>query len=140
MNWGWNLNKSHWDPYKVTLTLLYLSNSCRLQHLNLTLEHKVSAAPIQKKYLNLQLTDDSDSFFLYTLRVDEEDFQMWVTSYNAIVKSFCDFVLYGVLQRVVNVCRLKSTQGLLVDFGSFPQKLIELLTLCHNEERKDIPK
>ena len=35
---------------------------------------------------------------------------------------------------------LKVQQGLLVDFGAFPQKFIGLLSLCLQEEQKDVPK
>jgi hypothetical protein len=35
---------------------------------------------------------------------------------------------------------LKAQQGLLVDFGDFPQKLIGLLQLCLSETNKDHPK
>ena len=36
--------------------------------------------------------------------------------------------------------RLKSQQGLLVDFGAFPQKFIDLLELCLSEAGKPSPK
>lgn len=36
--------------------------------------------------------------------------------------------------------RLKVQQGLLVDFAAFPQKLIDLLTLCLAEADKESPK
>lgn len=36
--------------------------------------------------------------------------------------------------------RLKSQQGLLVDFSSFPQKFIDLLELCIAETGKEDPK
>ncbi|KAK3743903.1 hypothetical protein QZH41_008766 [Actinostola sp. cb2023] len=61
--------------------------------------------------LSVRLTDDSDPFFLYSLVLNEEDFQS-----------------------------LKSQQGLLVDFGSFPQKFVDLLEMCLTEEHKDMPK
>ncbi|CAB3996681.1 Hypothetical predicted protein, partial [Paramuricea clavata] len=35
---------------------------------------------------------------------------------------------------------LKSQQGLLVDFGAFPQNLMDLFGLCLEEESKDFPK
>ena len=38
------------------------------------------------------------------------------------------------------LCRLKSQQGLLVDFTAFPQKFIDLLELCLAESGKDRPK
>ena len=36
--------------------------------------------------------------------------------------------------------RLKSQQGLLVDFNAFPQKFVDLLELCREEEQRDSPK
>lgn len=38
------------------------------------------------------------------------------------------------------MCRLKSQQGLLVDFCAFPQKFVDLLELCRDEEQRDSPK
>lgn len=35
---------------------------------------------------------------------------------------------------------LKSQQGLLVDFGAFPQKFIDLLEMALREEHKEMPK
>jgi len=35
---------------------------------------------------------------------------------------------------------LKVQQGLLVDFGAFPQKFIDLLEMCLKEEHKEVPK
>ncbi|KGL76619.1 Spindle assembly abnormal protein 6, partial [Tinamus guttatus] len=67
--------------------------------------------PVHKKDLAVRLTDDSDPFFLYNLVISEEDFQS-----------------------------LKSQQGLLVDFSSFPQKFIDLLHQCIQEQNKDIPR
>ncbi|KAK3784496.1 hypothetical protein RRG08_004679 [Elysia crispata] len=64
-----------------------------------------------KKELVVKLTDDLDLFFLYTLRLAEDDFQS-----------------------------LKMQQGLLVDFTSFPQKFVDLLEMCLKESNKDNPK
>ncbi|NXV80953.1 SAS6 protein, partial [Atlantisia rogersi] len=61
--------------------------------------------------LAVRLTDDNDPFFLYNLVISEEDFQS-----------------------------LKSQQGLLVDFSAFPQKFIDLLQQCIQEQNKDIPR
>lgn len=55
------------------------------------------------KRLDLSITQESDAFFLYTVSISEEDF-----------------------------LHLKQTQGLLVDFSVFPEKLIELLSSCAN--------
>ncbi|NXF97043.1 SAS6 protein, partial [Eubucco bourcierii] len=67
--------------------------------------------PVHKKDLAVRLTDDADPFFLYNLVISEEDFQS-----------------------------LKSQQGLLVDFSAFPQKFIDLLQQCIQEQNKDIPR
>ncbi|NXN99901.1 SAS6 protein, partial [Rhinopomastus cyanomelas] len=67
--------------------------------------------PVHKKDLAVRLTDDSDPFFLYNLVISEEDFQS-----------------------------LKSQQGLLVDFSAFPQKFIDLLQQCVQEQSKDVPR
>lgn len=83
----------------------------RRSKLQLQLELCIASASLQKKQLVVQLTDEQDLVFLYTLKIDEEDFQ-----------------------------NLKVQQGLLVDFASFPQKFIELLQLCLGEEAKDVPK
>ncbi|KAK2149873.1 hypothetical protein LSH36_433g02018 [Paralvinella palmiformis] len=61
--------------------------------------------------LVVTLTDETDLFFLYSLKLTEEDFQS-----------------------------LKTQQGLLVDFGAFPQRFISLLDLCIKEEHSDCPK
>ncbi|XP_067996672.1 spindle assembly abnormal protein 6 homolog isoform X1 [Melanerpes formicivorus] len=67
--------------------------------------------PVHKKDLAVRLTDDTDPFFLYNLVISEEDFQS-----------------------------LKSQQGLLVDFSAFPQKFIDLLQQCIQEQSKDMPR
>ncbi|NXW95075.1 SAS6 protein, partial [Alopecoenas beccarii] len=72
--------------------------------------------PVHKKDLAVRLTDDTDPFFLYNLVISEEDFQRQVKLY------------------------LKSQQGLLVDFSAFPQKFIDLLQQCIQEQNKDIPR
>lgn len=69
------------------------------------------STPVHKKELIVRLTNETDPFFLFTLSLAEEDFQS-----------------------------LKVQQGLLVDFGDFPQKLIGLLELCLSETNKDNPK
>ncbi|XP_037556502.1 spindle assembly abnormal protein 6 homolog isoform X2 [Dermacentor silvarum] len=66
---------------------------------------------IGQKELQIQLTDDADPFFFYTLTLTEEDFQS-----------------------------LKTQQGLLVDFLAFPQKFVDLLELCTKDELKDSPR
>ncbi|MBN3288522.1 SAS6 protein, partial [Polyodon spathula] len=61
--------------------------------------------------LVVRITDDIDLYFLYKLVISEEDFQS-----------------------------LKVQQGLLVDFSAFPQKFIDLLHQCIQEQDKDNPR
>ena len=61
--------------------------------------------------LRVYLSDEADLFFLHTLEVSEEDFSA-----------------------------LKAEQGILVDFGSFPAKLISLLEKCIASRVQDPPR
>ncbi|KAI9223730.1 hypothetical protein BC828DRAFT_436706 [Blastocladiella britannica] len=54
-----------------------------------------------RRTLELSLTQESDPYFLYTLVLSEEDYHL-----------------------------LKADQGFVVDFGVFPDKVIELLAAC----------
>lgn len=83
----------------------------RKVHLHFKMEIVHVMDPIQKKELMIRLTNEKDLFFLYTLKLGEEDFQY-----------------------------LKTQQGLLVDFSAFPQKVVDLLNMCLLEEGKDLPK
>lgn len=83
----------------------------RREHVTLKMELQTISSPLHKKELVVRLTDERDLFFLYTLRLGEEDFQS-----------------------------LKTQQGLLVDFAQFPQKFIDLLDMCLREEHKEFPK
>ncbi|XP_043377047.1 spindle assembly abnormal protein 6 homolog isoform X2 [Chelonia mydas] len=75
------------------------------------IELQSTSNPVHKKDLVVQLTDDTDPFFLYNLVISEEDFQS-----------------------------LKCQQGLLVDFSAFPQRFIDLLQQCIQEQNKDTPR
>ncbi|XP_034636031.1 spindle assembly abnormal protein 6 homolog [Trachemys scripta elegans] len=75
------------------------------------IELQSTSNPVHKKDLIVQLTDDTDPFFLYNLVISEEDFQS-----------------------------LKCQQGLLVDFSAFPQRFIDLLQQCIQEQNKDTPR
>lgn len=70
-----------------------------------------SSAVSRQQQMNFQLTDESDPFFLYTLRVSEEEFQV-----------------------------LKLDQSILVDFSEFPSKFIELLQSCVAAADEESPK
>eukprot|EP01135_Chromosphaera_perkinsii_P001561 Nk52_evm31s207 gene=Nk52_evmTU31s207 len=72
---------------------------------------RTQTSPVSRKYLTVRLTDPEDPFFLYTLEVGEDDFHV-----------------------------LKTEQNLLVDFHTFPEKLIELFKLCIAEESSRSPK
>lgn len=79
--------------------------------IRVTIDLQLSPSTVHKRNLHVRLTDDKDPYFLFTLSISEEDFQS-----------------------------LKAQQGLLIDFGSFPQKFIELLELCHSEQEADSPR
>ncbi|XP_072276091.1 spindle assembly abnormal protein 6 homolog isoform X3 [Pyxicephalus adspersus] len=83
----------------------------RRQNVRICIELHISSTPIHKRDLVVRMTDDSDPFFLYNLVISEDDFQS-----------------------------LKLQQGLLVDYTAFPQKFIDLLHQCLNEETKDAPR
>ncbi|XP_029473291.1 spindle assembly abnormal protein 6 homolog isoform X2 [Rhinatrema bivittatum] len=75
------------------------------------IELQSASNPVHRRDLIVQLTDDTDPFFLFNLVISEEDFQS-----------------------------LKYQQGLLVDFSAFPQRFIELLQQCIKEQSKDTPR
>jgi len=85
-------------------------NAERRKTLHATVSEK-SVSSSHSKEIQIQLTDSQDSFFYYSLRLAEDDFQ-----------------------------NLKSQQGLLVDFASFPSMLVQLLDKCLEESRSDNPK
>jgi len=85
-------------------------NVQRLGNIRIAIEVQTTTSPIHRKELLVRITDDTNPFFLYNLSLSEEDFQ-----------------------------QLKTQQGLLVDFSSFPQNLIGLLEKCIEEENKDDP-
>ena len=57
-----------------------------------------------------QLTDETDPFFLYTLRISEDEFQAF-----------------------------KQEQSILVDFAKFPPRFLELLRYCQPSDGADAP-
>ncbi|KAH0618376.1 hypothetical protein JD844_017516 [Phrynosoma platyrhinos] len=80
-------------------------------NVRVSIELHSTTNPIHRKDLVVRLTEDSDPFFLYNLIISEEDFQS-----------------------------LKLQQSLLVDFSAFPQRFIDLLQHCIQEQNKDIPR
>ncbi|XP_032873608.1 spindle assembly abnormal protein 6 homolog isoform X1 [Amblyraja radiata] len=83
----------------------------RRENVRLTVGWQCSSNAVHKKDLIVRLTDDTDPFFLYNLTISEDDFQS-----------------------------LKNQQGLLVEFSAFPQRFIELLDQCIQEQSKDVPR
>uniref|UniRef100_H3AYF9 Spindle assembly abnormal protein 6 homolog n=1 Tax=Latimeria chalumnae TaxID=7897 RepID=H3AYF9_LATCH len=99
--------------FNEVLTLQVKSKDCedRRTNIRVTIELQSTTNPIHKKDLVVRLTDDADPFFLYNLNISEEDFQS-----------------------------LKIQQGLLVEFSAFPQRFVDLLQQCIQEQTKDIPR
>ena len=79
--------------------------------IRVTIETQTTTSPLHKKDLIVRITKDSDPLFVYTLCLSEDDFR-----------------------------ELKTQQGLLVDFNSFPQNLVGLLEDCIKEQNKDEPR
>ncbi|XP_053549720.1 spindle assembly abnormal protein 6 homolog [Bombina bombina] len=79
--------------------------------LRICIELHLVTSPVHKKELVVRVTDDTDPLFLYHLVISEDDFQS-----------------------------LKTQQGLLVDFSAFPQKFIDLIHHCAEEEIKAAPR
>ncbi len=67
--------------------------------------------PGARQVLRIQLSSEEDAQFLHTLEVSEEEFQ-----------------------------GLKAEQGILVDFGSFPGKVVSLLQKCAAERAAQPPR
>lgn len=61
--------------------------------------------------LQIEITDEDDPYIFYSLRMSEEDFSI-----------------------------LKSQQGLLIDFSSFPSKFVQLVERCLSEHQTESPK
>ncbi|XP_033861007.2 spindle assembly abnormal protein 6 homolog isoform X2 [Acipenser ruthenus] len=83
----------------------------RRANIRVSIELQSTSNPVHKKDLVVRITDDIDLYFLYKLVISEEDFQS-----------------------------LKVQQGLLVDFSAFPQKFIDLLHQCIQEQDKENPR
>lgn len=78
--------------------------------LSVVLTHTVGQ-PRNQRVLRVQLTDESDPYLLYTLNISEDDFHV-----------------------------LKNEQSILVDFSTFPSKLIELLRHCQTAASDEHPR
>ncbi|XP_068599856.1 spindle assembly abnormal protein 6 homolog [Brachionichthys hirsutus] len=101
------------ELFSSALQVIVRCGDCedRRASLRVTIKLQLFSSPAHRKDLLVKLTDDLDPYFLFTLSISEDDFQS-----------------------------LKVQQGLLIDFGSFPQKFIELLNLCHSEQEADSPR
>ncbi|XP_073227377.1 spindle assembly abnormal protein 6 homolog [Porites lutea] len=86
------------------------SHDDRRSAVRINVAFRASSSPSNKE-LFVRITDEEDLFFLYNLALGESDFHT-----------------------------LKTQQGLLVDFCAFPQKFVDLLELCRDEEQRDHPK
>lgn len=64
-----------------------------------------------RKDFQVEITDEQDPYLFYSLRMSEEDFSI-----------------------------LKSQQGLLIDFSSFPAKFVQLVERCVLENQSETPK
>lgn len=78
--------------------------SSRIATIRVVVKLITHTVPNHRKELLLRLTDDNNWFFLYTLLLGEDDFSI-----------------------------LRNSQGLLVDFNTFPNSLIALIKLCEND-------
>lgn len=83
----------------------------RRVNVRVCIELQSVSSPVHKKDLIVRLTDDTDPFFLFNLVISEEEFQS-----------------------------LKCQQSLLVDFSAFPQRFIDLLQQCIQEQSKEVPR
>ena len=66
--------------------------------------------PRNQKVLQIQLTDESDAYLLYTLDISEDEFHT-----------------------------IKTDQSILVDFPTFPSKFVELLRQCQASAASEEP-
>lgn len=88
------------------------STEDKFKPINITVDYQITGTlQSHKTELIIKLTDENDPFFLYSLYMTEEDYQT-----------------------------LKLQQGLLVDFGAFGQRFIDLLCACEKDEKSDKPK
>jgi spindle assembly abnormal protein 6 len=83
----------------------------RFRLIHITVDYQAPSIAAHKNELIIKLTDENDPFFLYSLYLNEDDYQS-----------------------------LKMSQGLLVDFSSFGEQLIGLLKGCEKEEKAENPR
>lgn len=79
----------------------------RLIHIAVSTQTTMTA---NKKELIIKLSDENDPFFLYSLHMNEDDYQSW-----------------------------QASERLMVDFSLFVERLVDLLNKCENNEKADNP-
>lgn len=90
------------DVYENQIGVLIKSTDRQDYQNNLTIKlSMLNPSPSHTQILHIELTDESNHLFLYTLDISETDF-----------------------------LHLKNEQSILVDFQAFPSKLIEMFDLC----------
>lgn len=94
----------------VPVVLKHPEREDRSASLTVALTYAVGQ-PRSQQVLHVQLTDESDPYLLYTLDISEDDFHL-----------------------------LKSEQSILVDFATFPSKLVELLRHCQSAALEEHPR
>ncbi|XP_077573113.1 spindle assembly abnormal protein 6 homolog [Stigmatopora nigra] len=77
----------------------------RKTHIRITIALQSSKSTLQKHDLLVRLTDDTDPYFLFLLVLSEEDFRS-----------------------------LKEERGMVIEFRSFPERLIEYVEKCRTEQ------
>lgn len=96
------------DPMYSNLQRFYVKNGFgeeRPKDLRVTVDLNSTFRQSSQNVLQIQILDDDDPFFYYSLNLTENDY-----------------------------LRLKSSQGLLVDFCSFPTHVVRLLEQCKEHE------
>lgn len=77
----------------------------KTRNLRINVDLKAGLAISPGKVLSVQITDDNDCLFFYSLVITQDDFRI-----------------------------LKAQQGLLVDFDHFPVQLVKLLEVCGSQD------
>ncbi|XP_066922532.1 spindle assembly abnormal protein 6 homolog [Clytia hemisphaerica] len=102
--------KSEENLFSKDVNVLYKEFDQRKCTLHISISLTINSSN-HRKELYVRLTNPNDLLFLHSMTLGEEDF-----------------------------LNLKKQQGLLVDFAAFPQKFIELLELCINEQTNNVPR
>ncbi|CAB0014427.1 unnamed protein product [Nesidiocoris tenuis] len=92
------------DPLYSSVQRFYIRNGFgeeRPRDLRIVVDLSTAFSKVSKQVLHVQVFDDEDPFFFYSLVVSEEDY-----------------------------LKLKTSQGLLVDFDNFPTQVVRLLEQC----------